>query len=73
MTRKWFTPENTTLSARDCEIANRAARHLVDDHNMSPTDRWLMSVRMHYQPGRTAADVIRLVNQEREAMRDTRP
>lgn len=67
MARQWFRPDNTSgLTTKDLEIINRAARHLHDDHGLPMTNRWLMEIRMTYQPGMSAQEVIDLVNAERE-------
>ena len=71
MAKIWFTSTNCpSLSAADLLIINQAARYLVDNSNMSPTRRWLMSVRTHYAPGLSVKDVINKVNEERLSIRD---
>ena len=66
MARNWFRADNTAdLTGGDRAIINRAARILVDCHNMSPTVRNLSSVRVNYRAGLSAKDVVHLVNCER--------
>lgn len=67
MARKWFRIETSIgVTEEDLSIINRATRHLVDNHNMSPTVRNLSRVRDAYKPGMSAADVIEAVNEIRE-------
>lgn len=70
MARTWFTLDNTSgMTPADLSIINRATRLLIDQHNMSPTERWLSTVRQLYVPGMSAVDLARAVNAKREALR----
>jgi hypothetical protein len=74
MARKWFFIETSIgVNADDISILNRAARHLVDSHNLSPTVRWLSAIRDAYKPGMSAADVIAAVNDLRAETRAAAP
>lgn len=66
--RSWFRLENTSdLTKEDLAILNRAMRSLVDNHNLSPTSRWLMEVRTTYKPGMSARALIDTVNAARHS------
>jgi hypothetical protein len=66
MAMTWFRLDNTAnLDRTDLSILNRAMRHLVNDHNLSPTHYALSLVRQTYKPGLSAKDVIELVNDAR--------
>lgn len=68
MARKWYLLEKSIgVTQEDLIILNRAARHLVDNYNMSPTVRNLSLVRDTYKPGMSAAEVIEAVNIIRDA------
>jgi len=72
MARRWFSAHNCPLAARDLMILNRATRHLIDDHNMAPSHRWLSSVRQLYKPGMNARQLVDAVNHERSLLHDIR-
>ena len=62
----WFRLDNTAdLDRIDLSIINRAMRHLVADHNLSPTHYALSLGRQTYKPGMSAKNVIELVNDAR--------
>lgn len=68
--RRWFRPDNTSdLTLSDLAIMNRATRHLVDHHGMSPTIKWLGVVRQTFAPHMTARVLIQAVNEIREEAR----
>ena len=70
MARTWFRLDNTAdLDRIDLSILNRAMRHLVNDHNLSPTHSALSEVRQTYKRGMSAADVIEAINDAREERR----
>ena len=70
MAMAWFRLDNTAgLDRVDLSILNRAMRHLVADHNLSPTHSALSLVRQTYKQGMSAKNVIELVNNAREARR----